>query len=211
MKSPILLVGGGGHCRSCIDVIEQEGRYKIGGIVDISEKLHQKILGYEIIATDYDLPKLIREYEFFVITVGQIKSPEKRISLFQKLKRLGAKLPKIISPLAYVSSNSKVDEGTIVMHQALINAGAQVGKNCIINTKVLIEHDARIGDHCHISTGAVVNGGVRIGHGTFIGSNAVTKEYIEIGDNCVIGAGATINKNIASNSLIKNNSKTAST
>ena len=201
MKSPILLVGGGGHCRSCIDVIEQEGKYKIDGIVDISEKLHQKILGYEIIATDSDLPDLTTEYEFFLVTIGQIKNPGKRIAIFQKLKSQGAKLPKIISPLAYVSSNSKVGEGTIVMHQALINAGAKVGKNCIINTKALIEHDARIGDHCHISTAAVINGGVKVGSGTFFGSSAVSREYIEIGENTVIGLNAKVLKNIPDGSV----------
>ena len=211
MKFPIVLIGGGGHCRSCIDVIEQEDKYRIDGIVDVSEKLHQKILGYEIIATDADLPNLIEEYTVFMITVGQIESPEKRITLFKELKRLGAKLAKIVSPLAYVSSSAKVGEGTIVMHQALVNAGAQVGQNCIINTKVLIEHDTRIGDHCHISTGSVVNGGVRIGHGTFFGSNAVTREYIEIGDNCVIGVGGRITRNVASNSVIRDNYKSVST
>ena len=54
MKEKIILVGGGGHCKSCIDVIEQEGAYQIAGVVDVPEKLHQKILGYEIIATDDD-------------------------------------------------------------------------------------------------------------------------------------------------------------
>ena len=47
MSKQIILVGGGGHCKACIDVIEYEGNYKIAGIVDIPEKLHQKILGYE--------------------------------------------------------------------------------------------------------------------------------------------------------------------
>ena len=201
MQKKIILVGGGGHCRSCIDVIEQEDKYQIGGIVDVSAKLHQKILGYEIIATDSDLSNLIREYEFFFITIGQIKSPEKRISIFQRLKSLGAKLPKIISPLAYVSSNSLVGEGTIVMHNALINAGAEVGKNCIINTKALIEHDAWIGDHCHISTAAVINGGVVVGSGTFFGSSAVSREYIEIGENTVIGLNAKVLKNIPDGSV----------
>ena len=201
MKSSIILVGGGGHCRSCMDVIEQEGKYKIAGIVDIPEKLNQKILGYEIIATDSDLPNLASEYEFFLITIGQIKSPGKRISIFQKLKSLGAKLPKIISPLAYVSSNSKVGEGTIVMHQALINAGARVGNNCIINTKALIEHDARVGDHCHISTAAVINGGVDVGSGTFFGSSAVSREYIKIGEKTVIGFNAKVIENIPDGSV----------
>lgn len=194
-------MGGGGHCKSCIDVIDQEGKYQIAGIIDTPEKLNQKILGYKIIATDADLPDLSSEYDFFLITFGQIKSPDRRIALFQKLKSLGAKLPNIISPFAYVSSNAKVGEGTIVMHQAMINAGAQVGKNCIINTRALIEHDARIGDHCHISTAAVINGGVNVGTGTFFGSSAASKEGVEIGQNTVVGLHAKVIKNIPEGSV----------
>ena len=196
MKEKIILTGGGGHCRSCIDVIEQEGKYRIAGIVDLPEKLHQKILGYEIIATDDDLPQLLKEYKNFLITLGQIKTPEKRIRIFQTLKESGAKLPVIISPLAYVSKHAEIGDGTIIMHHALINTGAKIGSNCIINNKALIEHDAIIGDHCHIATGATINGGVKVGRGTFFGSNAVCKEYIEIGENAVIGCGAKIIKNI---------------
>ena len=192
MKERIILIGGGGHCKSCIDVIEQAETFNIVGIVDVPEKLHQKILDYEIIATDNDLPQLVNEYENFLITLGQIKSPAKRTRLFKTLKESGAKLPVIISPLAYVSKHTEIGDGTIIMHHALINAGAKIGNNCIINTKALIEHDAIIGDHCHIATGAIINGGVKVGTGTFFGSNAVCKEYIEIGENTVIGCGATI-------------------
>ena len=171
-EKKIILVGAGGHCKSCIDVIEQAGTFQIAGIVDVPEKLHQEILGYEITATDDDLPHLVNEYENFLITLGQIKSPEKRIRIFQTLKNLGAKFPVIISPLAYVSIHAQVEDGTIVMHHALINAGAHIGKNCIINTKALVEHDAVICDHCHIATGAIINGGVKAGSGIFFGSNA---------------------------------------
>ena len=59
-KEEIILVGGGGHCKSCIDVIEQEGRFLIAGIVDMPEKLGEKILDYEILCTDDDLPSLVR-------------------------------------------------------------------------------------------------------------------------------------------------------
>ncbi|MCK4829405.1 acetyltransferase, partial [bacterium] len=176
MNPDIILVGGGGHCKSCIDVIEQAGTFQIAGIVDVPGKLRQKILGYEIIAIDDDLPQLVNEYENFLITIGQIKSPIKRISLFEKTKKLGGKFPVIISPLAYVSKHAKIEEGTIVMHHTLVNAGATIGKNCIINTRALIEHDACIGDHCHIATASVINGGAKIGQGTFFGSNAVCKE-----------------------------------
>ena len=138
----IILIGGGGHCKSCIDVIEQEGKYQIAGIVDVAEKVHQKIQGYEIIGTDEDLPLIAKEYSNFLITIGLIRSANKRILLFNRLCELSAHFPVIISPLSYVSKHAAVAEGTIVMHHALVNAGARVGVNCIINTKALIEYDA---------------------------------------------------------------------
>ena len=196
MKPDLVLLGGGGHCRSCIDVLEELASYRIAGIVDLPEKLHRKVLGYEIFATEDDLPLLVKEYPYFLITVGQIKTAEIRQTIFRKLKVLDAKLPAIISPLAHVSRHASAGEGTIVMHHALVNAGAKVGSNCIINTKALIEHDAQVGDHCHISTGAIVNGTARIGSRTFLGSNAVCREAIAIGDNCIISAGATVKKDV---------------
>lgn len=202
MKVKIILVGGGGHCKACIDIIELADVYQIEGIVDFPEKLHQRILGYEIIASDNDLPRLTKEYETFLITVGQIKNNKTRIRLFEVLKKLGAKLPVIVSPLAYISRHAEVAEGTIVMHHALVNAGAKIGKNCIINTGALVEHDAVIEAHCHIATYAVINGGVRIGTGSFFGSCAVACEYINIGRHCVIGAETIMTKDVQDHSTV---------
>ncbi len=192
MKESIILIGGGGHCRACIDVIEQQGKYQIEGIVDVPEKLNENILGYGIIATDNDLQYLAKKHNYFLIALGHIKSPDKRIKIFETMKSLRAKLPVIISPIAYISKYARIGEGTIVMHHALINAGASVGRNCIINSKALIEHDAVIEDHCHISTGAVVNGGVTIGSGSFFGSGAVSKECTSIPANSFVKANSLI-------------------
>lgn len=188
----ILLIGGGGHCKSCIDVIGQEGVWQIAGVIDQPDKVGQSILGHSVIGTDDDLPRLRNQYENALITVGQIKSPITRIKLYDHLKRLGYQLPTIISPRAYVSPHATIGEGTIILHDALINASATVGKNCIINTKALIEHDAIIGDHCHISTGSIINGGTKVGSHSFFGSNSMVKEYIEIRADSVIGGGRTL-------------------
>ncbi len=188
----ILIIGGGGHCKSVIDVIELTGEYKIYGIIDISEKVGQKVLGYEIIGTEEDLEKYRNDVELAFIAIGFINSVELRVRIYNKLKQLNFKLPVIISPLAYVSKHSFIEEGTIVMHYAVINAGAKIGKNCIINTKALIEHDVIIGDFCHISTGAIINGGVIVGKYSFVGSNATTKQYIKIMENSFIKAGTVV-------------------
>ena len=196
MKEKIILVGGGGHCKACIDVIEQAGKFQIAGIIDLPEKLHQLVLGCPVIGCDEDLSDLIKSCPNVLITLGQLKSPARRMELFIDLQQMGALFPVIQSPLAYVSPHAQVADGTIVMHHALVNAGARIGANCIINTKSLVEHDAVIEDHCHIATGAVINGGVRVASGTFFGSNAVCREYVEIGENSVVGCGAKITKNI---------------
>jgi len=194
MRETIILFGGGGHCRSCIDVIERENRFEIAGIVDIKEKLGTLVLGYPIIGTENELPELVRAHKNFLITIGQIKSPSVRIEKFQKILQLGGRLPVVISPVAYVSRHAEIGEGTILMHGVIINSNARVGCNCIINTGAIIEHDAVVEDHCHISTKATINGGTIVRRGSFLGSNAVTKEYIVIKENSFIKANSLVTR-----------------
>ena len=88
IKKDLILIGGGGHCKSCIDVIETDGCFNIAGIIDSEDKLHQKVLSYKVIASDKDLPNLVGSYEYFLITIGSIKDPSKRIEEFEYLKIL---------------------------------------------------------------------------------------------------------------------------
>lgn len=180
MTKKILLIGGGGHCHSVIDVLEREGRFEIAGIVDLPEQLGKEVLGYKVIATDEQLAELKQDYDYALVTLGQIKTSEPRQRIYNQLKQLGYQLPTIISPLAYVSKHAQIGEGTVIMHHALVNANARIGNNCIINTKSLIEHDAVIHDHCHISTAAVINGGVEVKENTFVGSNSVSVEMTKL-------------------------------
>ena len=188
----IVLIGGGGHCKSVIDVIEQDGQFNIVGIIDKPELLGTSILGYSVFGIDNDLPKLANKYKYALITVGQIKSPLLKIKLFDLATKAGFTLPSIISPNAYVSKHTKIGNGTVVMHHAIINANTYIGDNCIINSKALIEHDCSILNHCHVSTNATINGGVKIGTECFIGSNAITKDNIKIKEKSFIKAGTLI-------------------
>jgi sugar O-acyltransferase (sialic acid O-acetyltransferase NeuD family) len=189
MKPKIILVGGGGHCISCIDVIEQEGKFQIAGIVD-ANKIGGQVLGYPVLGSDDDLPILRKKYDYVLITTGQIKTPLTRMKLYEQLGLLGFNLPIIISPRAYVSKHAFIRNGSIIMHDALINAKVEIGNNCIINSKALIEHNSKIGNHCHISTGAIINGDVTVGHGTFVGSNAVVRESVRIDENFFLRSGS---------------------
>jgi sugar O-acyltransferase (sialic acid O-acetyltransferase NeuD family) len=190
MMQKLILLGGGGHCKACIDVIEAEQKYEIVGILDKQDFLGEEILGYQIIGTDDDIATFVDRGYTFLVTVGQITSPAIRKKLVTLLKSYHARIATVVSPRAYVSKHASIGEGSIVMHDTVINASASVGEHCIINTKALVEHDAIIEDFCHISTAAVINGGTVVKHGTFFGSNAVSKEQIKTEKEAFIKAGS---------------------
>ncbi|MGZ3929763.1 MAG: PglD-related sugar-binding protein, partial [Mucilaginibacter sp.] len=73
-KKPLILIGGGGHCKSCIDVIESANEWEIIGILDGNMKPGDNVLNYSVVGDDSDIDKLIKNDYFFFITVGQIKS-----------------------------------------------------------------------------------------------------------------------------------------
>lgn len=190
----LILIGGGGHCKSIIDVAESAG-YNILGILDMPEDIGKSVLDYKVIGTDDDIPQFVDKAEF-IITVGFIKSPAIRMRIFDKVREAGGKLATIIASTAHVSRYASLGEGTVVMHQTVVNAGAKIGENCIINTFCNIEHDAVIGDQCHISTGAMVNGDCKVGKLCFIGSQSVLANGISICDDVIVGAGSLVRKSI---------------
>lgn len=199
----IILLGGGGHCKSVIDVAESAG-YNILGILDMPEDVGKRVLDYKVIGTDDDIPLYVDNAEF-VITVGFIKNPTTRIKLYNKVKEVGGKLATIIASTAHVSKYSTIGEGTVVMHQAFVNAGAQIGANCIINTYCNIEHDAQVGSQSHISTGTMVNGDCKVGERVFIGSQSVLANGIEVADDIIVGAGSFVRKTIRQKGIYSGN------
>ena len=188
----IILVGAGGHARACLDVIECEGCFEVAGFIGTPEQAGTTMLGYQVLGTDADIARLRAVAANALVTVGQIKTPDPRMRLYDQLVAGGWRLPTIISPKAHVSRHATVGEGSIVMHGAIVNAAARVGRNCIINSQALVEHDCDIADHCHVATNAALNSGVRVGEGTFIGSGSSVRQGAVIGRHCVVGMGQRI-------------------
>ena len=192
----LLLIGGGGHCRACIDVIEQQGTYRIAGIIEQPGHRERTLPGYPVVGTDDDLPRLLHNTPRALITLGFSRGPERRRELYRQVRANNGRPATIVSPLAHLSAHAQLAEGSIIMHQALVNAGARVGVNTIINSQALVEHDCIIGDHCHIATGARINGGCQIGDGCLIGSGAIILPGRSIAAGSRIGAGAVVTRNI---------------
>ncbi len=203
MSRPLILIGGGGHCKSVIEAAESAG-FKIMGVLDMPEFVGTDILSYKVIGTDDDISKYVDECDF-VVTLGFIKDPSLRIRLHQKVMDAGGKFAKIIASTANVSKYAVVGTGTVILHNACVNAGATIGMGCIINTFANIEHGAIIENYCHISTGAMVNGDCKVGKNTFLGSQSVMVNAKSICPNCIIGAGSVVRKDIKVSGIYNGN------
>ena len=191
MKRPLILIGGGGHCKSVIEVAESAG-YEIKGILDMPDEVGKEVLpGHKVIGIDDEIPQYVEEWDY-----GYCLDDTSFSKLYNKVKAAGGRLATIIASTAHVSKYAELGEGTVIMHQAFVNAGAKIGDNCIINTFVNIEHDAEVGNQCHISTGTMVNGECKIGENCFIGSQSVCANCIEIASDIIVGAGSVVRKSI---------------
>lgn len=193
-KKQVVLIGGGGHCKSVIEAIQSDENIDFIGVVD-AQKL-ENVLGVAYLGDDSILQDLVNQHYQFLITVGNIGAPNLRIKLFDKIKSLNGLFTTAISPNAVVAKSSSIGEGTVIMQHAIVNAEVIIGKNCIINSKALLEHETTIGDHVHISTGVIVNGQCNIGNNCFIGSGSVIGNNVTIADNSIIGAGSVVLKDI---------------
>ncbi len=202
MNKSILLVGGGGHCKSVLDILLKRAEYKKVAIVDKKEKVGKSIMGAPVVGCDDDLPALFRDdYKFAFVTIGSIGNPARRVKIFNWLAKIGYQIPAIIAQSAIVSEIATIERGVFIGNGAIVNANTLVQQGAIINSGAIVEHDCKIGQFCHISPRATLGGGVAIGDYTHVGLGASIKHGVTVGKNSIIGMGSVVLKNISDNKL----------
>lgn len=202
----MLLIGGGGHCKSVLDTLLDLNEYAEIGIVDKKENIGSIIMNTLVVGCDEDLPLLIRAgYKYASISVGSVGDPSLRIRLYNIVAEIGYEIPFIIDKSAKVSKYAKIDQGVFIGKHCVVNAGAVVKKGAILNTGSIIEHDCQVGAFAHIAPGAVMGGEVVIGENTHVGANTTIKQHVQIGANSIIGMGSVVTEDIGNSILAYGN------
>lgn len=190
MAKNVVIIGAGGHAKVIADIIIKSGDNLIGFLDDNIEKDTVIIAGYKVIGNLNNRFILNKEYKF-IIAIGDNK---KRKDIVDKTPDMN--FYKAIHPNAQIGLDVEIEEGTVIMANAVINSSAKIGKHCIINSGAIIEHDNIIKDYVHISPNSSLGGTITVGECTHIGIGAVIKNNINICDKCTIGAGAVVVNNI---------------
>lgn len=199
----LVIIGGGGHGISVFEAVTSLGEFNVMGFIDNHAKAALSRFGVKYLGTDVDLHKIISSRTSAVIGIGQIESPEPRISLGKMLVQRKILLPPIIAASATVSQLSIIGSGSVVLHKALVNANSKIGAFNIVNSSAVIEHGVCTEDYVHVAPGAIILGDVSIGMGSFIGAGAIVREGVKVGNRCLIGAGTFIHRDVADDQVIR--------
>ncbi len=189
----MILIGGGGHCRVVIDVLNT---LKIVpyGIFDDDRTYHgEKIMGITVLGAIDEFRDYAGKVEYAVIT---ITDPTTRQRLSRKCHEMSLKLRGFTHPSATISSFASISSKAQICSGCVINPSSLIKDHAIINTGAIIEHDTIIGEYSHVAPGARILGGAKIGDQCLIGASATVLPKVNVGKGAVVGAGAVVIQNV---------------
>lgn len=203
-QNQIVIIGGGGHAKMCIDIIRQMKSFKISGIVDSILEPGTTTLGIPVLGHENLLDELFTKgIRNAVIGIGALHAPQVRADIFNKLKKIGYILPNIIHPSAIIEPSAILGEGNQVMAGAIIGSDVKVNSNCIINSGSVVSHDCVLSDNVHVTPGALLAGSVEVGNNSIIGMGSTVLLKVRIGENVIITNGVNVVKNVSDGSVLK--------
>lgn len=199
-RRKIVLIGGGGHCKSVLDTLTALGTYSEIFVTDKEAVTDLQFPGVKFAGSDDALPGLFRDgvREAF-LSIGSITSSKIRQQARGRARDIGFDFPSIIDPSARISSTADIGKGVFIGKGAIVNAGVRIGDFAIINTGSIIEHDCRVGEFTHVAVGAVVCGKADMGSDVFVGANATVIQGVKVGRKSVIGAGSVVLRDVPEN------------
>lgn len=196
MNKNVVIVGGSGHAKVIIDIINSLGKYNISGFTSMDDREKTLVGDVPYLGDDSVLPQIFKNgVSNAVIAIGDCKV---RDLVFNKTQKLGFRIIPVISPYTHISPTVKIGDGVVIMPGAIINVDTRIGDNTIINTGATLDHDNYIGKSVHIAPGSNLAGNVTVGDGTFLGIGCRVIPGIKIGEWSTVGAGSVVIKNIPS-------------
>jgi UDP-perosamine 4-acetyltransferase len=199
MIKKIILIGGGAHSISIINLIERNyPNFKTLGYTDLKKtKLDIQYLGKD----EFIFKKYNKKDILLVMSIGvDIKI---RAKVFNSFKKKGYKFLTIIDKASVIASNAKIHEGSVIFPNSSVGPEAVIGKNVVLHTNSVIEHNSIVSENSYVGPSAVVCGNSKVGKNCLVGANSCIIEYIKMPHNSILGASGLLNKNYKKNKIFK--------
>lgn len=197
----IVIIGSGGHAKVIADIllkrkeVLKEELDIVGFLDDNFQNLEYREIFNIPILGSLELIEEFKNKDYeYIIAIGNNLTRKKIAEKYSNLIYYIA-----IHPTAVIGNMVTIEEGTVVMANAVVNSYSKIGKHCILNTSCVIEHDNEIKDYVHISPNVTLCGGVVIKEKSWIGAGSSIKQGMIVGKNVVVGAGTVVIKDVENN------------
>lgn len=187
----IILIGGGGHALSVLEMIEDQSIF--AGYVDLqpNEEMTIPYLGNDDVVLKKYSPSEYEVHHALVYT----KDVNLRLRKHIIQRYAEYKLATLRAVSSIITNKSSIGDGAGIFHGAVLNKSC-IGNNCIINTGAVIEHNSLLGNNVFVGPNATICGNAKIGDNVLIGAGAIIRDGISICKDVVIGMGSVVVKNI---------------
>lgn len=185
-RTPVHIVGCGGHAKVIAAMVEAGDRFEIASFVDRVPADGTSFLGRSVVNEASFLEAC--SGEAVIIAIGE--SLRRRETMHAYKKAGFTVFPTVVAPTAEVAKDVQIAQGSVLMPGVIVNPGSSIGAFCVLNTGSILEHDCVLGDHAALAPGAAVGGECRIAEGAYVGIGAAVSHGISIGSNTVIGGGS---------------------
>jgi len=186
-------MGGGNQLQYSLDILEQERKHTIVGLIDSIHPIGSELYGHEVIGRQEDIRELVASSgaEAGLITVGDNWSRKLiRDAIVGRIP--GFPFVNAIHPSVIIGNGVTIGCGVVAMAGVIFNPGAKLGDFSFYATGAQIEHDCEIGEYASVSAGTVLGGHVRIGRFAALTLGVTVVDRISIGENTVVGAGSLV-------------------
>lgn len=137
--------------------------------------------------------------DVFICALGDVKYKKKYTQL---ILDKGGEFITLIHKTAYISMNTIIGKGCIVLADARIHCDVKIGNFVTIQPKAIIGHDVIIEDWCHINAFADCGGGSYLEEGVTLHTTSFVFPKVRMGAYSVLGAGSVANRNVRMNAVV---------
>lgn len=193
MPQRIVIVGTSGHAKVVAEVVEQENKFSIVGLVDSFRASGESAFGYRTLGGEPGLGELAANERISGVIIA-IGDNWQRARMARDIAQRAPQLRFVsaVHPSAALARDVELGPGSVVMPGAVINPGTRLGAHCIVNTGATLDHDCSLADFASLAPGAVLGGNVTLGEyaAVMLGAHVVHRR--RIGAHAVVGAGALV-------------------
>ncbi|MFF2018153.1 acetyltransferase [Paenibacillus sp. NPDC058177] len=198
-RERVVVLGGGGHAKVVIDILQAMNCYEIIGFTSFGYTA-KEMYGVSYLGGDEIITSLVPDQaDSFIVAVGNNILRKK---LFDWCLELGLQPINAISPFSYISPYASLGKGIVVAPGVAIHPDSKIQDNVIINTNASVDHDCFIGSHAHIAPGVTLTGNVNVNEGVMLGAKTVVIPGKSIGSWATVGAGAAVITDIQPNCTV---------